>query len=107
MAKPLSWTRKITGRHSRHAAFTASQNSPSLEAPSPMLVSVTASDAGSKYRFACAQPTAGSNCVLVADDGDTMCSFTELQCEGIWRPPDDGSDSAPTDCSSISSAVTP
>src|SRR5206468_2368828 len=102
MAKPLSCTKKITGSDSRHAALIASQNSPSLVAPSPVLVSVTASDAGSRYRFACAQPTAGSNCVPVADDGDAMCSLVELQCDGIWRPPDDGSDSAPTDCSSIS-----
>src|SRR5579864_3913235 len=82
IAQPLSWIRKITGRLSRHAALIASQNSPSLVAPSPQLVIVTASEAGSSSLLPCAQPTAGSNCVPVADEGETMCSAGMLQCEG-------------------------
>ena len=107
MAYPLSSTRKSTGRRLRQATLSDSQNSPSLVAPSPEATSVISSDAGARSRPASAQPTACRYCVPVGDDELTMLNFAWPQCEGIWRPPEEGSAAAPTACSSISSGVTP
>ncbi len=95
------------GRRSRHAAFIASQNSPSLVAPSPVQTSVISSALPPAYVFPCAHPTACTNCVPVGDDPVTIRSAGEDQCDGICRPPELGSRAAPTACSSISSAVMP
>ena len=48
-----------------------------------------------------------SHCMPAVEDRDTMLSLGKPQCDGICRPPEEGSSLAPTACSSICSGVTP
>ena len=59
------------------------------------------------YRDASAQPTAGMHCDPVGLDWVTMLCARWPQCDGIWRPAEDGSAAEPTACSSTSVGVTP
>src|SRR5277367_2543466 len=96
MAYPLSSIRNSTGSRPRQAWLMDSQNSPSLVAPSPELASTRLSPPGSSTRQASAHPTACTNWVPVADELLTICFAALAQCDGICRPPDDGSSAAPT-----------
>ena len=95
----MSSTRNSTGSCLVHAAFSASQNSPSLVEPSPSEVKTISSAwkrcvaigdvrrRGCRCTPASAAPTACSTCVAVALDPETMFSAVCPQCDGIWRPP--------------------
>src|SRR3954470_2911079 len=107
MAYPLSSTRNTTGSLRLVAVLRASQNSPSLVVPSPVVQRTTSSDRANcslspipsiaEYLSqASAQPTAWRNWVPVGLEALTMFSALWPQCEGICRPPELGSAAAPT-----------
>ena len=105
MAYPLSWIRKRTGNRRSDALFSASQNSPSLVAPSPPLTSTIPSPFGApgspgirwrlKYLSAWATPTACRNCVPTQLEWTARPSERFEKCEGICLPPEEGSEAAP------------
>src|SRR5687767_2287920 len=115
MAYPLSSTTHTTGSCSVQIVFMNSQNSPSPVAPSPIDTYVTSSCSTcgggaprSGNRFdASALPAPCRHCMPVALDRFMMCSEGLLQCDGIMRPPEDGSSDEPTAERSISYGVMP
>jgi hypothetical protein len=96
------------------AVLSDSQNSPSDVVPSPVETKTTSSSRNPSVMprsfarsDASAVPAAWRNWVPVGDDVETMLRSLCPQCDGICRPPDDGSLAAPTASYSISFGVMP
>ena len=97
--------KNTTGRRCTPAKFSASCQSPSLVAPSPNQVPVTASSP--RYFDAYAAPTACGICVAMGEECVMMRRRREPQCAGIWRPPVDGSSRLPNTPRNTSRGVNP
>ena len=96
------------------ALLRASQNSPWLQVPSPVVASATSSEwmprssctpPCSARTTASTAPTAWRNWLPVGLEVMKMFSFLWPQWLGIWRPPLAGSSTEPTEPRNISLAV--